>query len=252
MKESSIVITVLIASWMNVQGQSVTSSNVVGTVPGKQIDIKSGTRSIITELPVKKGEPEGDVYLNSDWALADLTLSNNADILKGLPVKLNLQRVEFEINVNNQIKVLPGSRVREFLLLQTNGLKKKYVNGNAYKLNGAAVDGFLHRIETNIAEQKLNTSPWQLFVRQQLTIIASNYNAALDMGNRSDRFVKTESILLEKGGVLYETKAAKKNFVKIFTGNEETVRKFIKEKKINPKKREDLIILVMFLNDNQI
>lgn len=234
MKRTSFIIFCLLST-SKLFGQQLP----MGTVAGSSLDMRTTAYGYINQLKARPAETLGDVYLNEDWLLADIELNNGNTVLKNIPVKINLQTSELEIKHQNQVKVLPSGKVKVFRLLMTNGTVEKFVNARAYKLDNTPLNGFL---------QSIDSGKWELLVRPEVKLVKSNYNQALDIGERNDKYVKGETLYLAKDNQLYETRLSRQKFVKNFSGSEDVVSAFIKEHNINIKKVEDLRVLVGFLN----
>lgn len=234
-KKSITIPALLCITLANAYGQQ----SVMGNIPGKLIDVKTGSNAVVTQLAMAPPTTNGDVYLHSDWALANITLSDEKTQLTGYPVKLDLKTNNLEIRYDNQVKLLPARRIREFVLLRNNGVREKFVNASKYVLNESPIEGFLHVVDTG---------KWALLKKTDLKMIESSYNAALDVGQRDHRLVKDERSFFSRGNTLYEIDLSLKKFCKQFIGHESAISKFIKEEKLSLKKADDLHALLVFLN----
>jgi hypothetical protein len=212
-------------------------AQVVGNMPGKGLDIQTSPGGFVTQLPPAKPEAKGDVYLNSDWTLADITLVNAQTVLSGHFVRVDLSTNDLEINVKDQIKVLVGAKVQSFVLNDASRGRIKYINGQDYSFDGVKTTGFLRVIEDG---------EWKLVEKTSLKLVKANYVASLDAGVREDRLVKEKIYFLAKEGKLYEVHPSIKKFANQFGEKADDLVKYIKENKLNLKQEDDLKRLLEF------
>jgi hypothetical protein len=217
-----------------------TNAQIMGDVPGKGLDMQTGPGGFVTQLPMAERETKGDVYLNSEWSTADIKVYGQQNELKQFRMRVDLNSNEIEINAQNQIKVLQGNRVERFQIVNSkDGAVEKYVNAKRYKLKGIQYHGFMKMIDS---------AKWQLLVKPQLKLIKSNYVAALDAGENSDKWVKEDIFFFAKDTTLYEVYSSAKKFTVQFDEDAEKVQSFIKMNKINLKQPTDLFKVITFLN----
>lgn len=236
MKNSlSILLGFLSISILTIHAQP----NIMGTVAGKNVQIQSAANGVVTSLPLAPAETVGEVYLDSYWRSADITLTDQTE-LKGYPIKVNFKTSDLEIQYERQTKVLPGSRVSHFAILNADGSMDKYINGKNHLLNNVPVRGFL---------QVLDSGKWSLLKKTDIKIIEASYNPALAVGQRDNQIVKSEASFLSHGNMLYELDGSAKKFSKQFAGHEAAISKFMKEEKINLKKTDGAAALLRFLNE---
>lgn len=237
MKQTTLALALACITLVNTFGQQST----FGTLAGKPVDVKTGSGTVLTQLPMAPPKTNGDVYLHSDWMLASLSLVGETEVLEALPIRLDLQTNSFEIQYQGEVKMLPGVRVSHFILHWNDGRKEKYVNGKNYRLNNEPVGGFLKIVEDG---------KWMLLVQKQLKVLEASYNPALDVGKKDNEYVKDDTSFLSKNNTLYEVELPAKKFCKQFLGHEKTISQFIKEERINLRKGADLIKMLAFLDYN--
>ncbi len=210
---------------------------VVGNMPGKGLDIQTSPGGFVTQLPPAKHEAKGDVYLNSEWTLADITLVNAETTLSGYFARVDLSTNDLELKVKDQIKVLIAAKVQSFVLNDVSQGRVKYVNGHDYTFDETKVDGFLRVIEDG---------EWKLFEKTSLKLVKANYVASLDAGVREDRLIKDKVYYLANGDRLYEVRSSAKKFASQFGEKYDDLMKYIKENKLNLKQEDDLKKLMQF------
>lgn len=212
-------------------------AQVVGNMPGKGLDIQTSPGGFVTQLPPAKPEAKGDVYLNNDWTLADITLVNAETVLTGYFVRVDLSTNDLELNVKDQVKILVASKVQSFVLNNASSGRVKYINGQYYSFNGVKTNGFLRVIEDG---------EWKLLEKTSLKLVKANYVASLDAGVREDRLVKEKIYYLTKEDKLYEVRSSVKKFANQFGDKSNDLEKYIKANKLNLKQEGDLRKLLEF------
>lgn len=238
MKRNIIIFTLLLQHFASI------AQSVVGNVPGKGMDIQSGPGGFVSQLPPAPSEPKGDVYMNSDWSVADLTLYNDTE-LKDLRVRLDLSKNEFEINHDGKVKVLEGTRVKNFSLLSAQtGKRETFQNAKTFKVDGVPIIGFLRAVDA--------TDQMQLVGKTDLKLIQAAYVAALDAGTKKDKLVKRETYFFAKNSNLYEVLPNANKFSAQFGENSDEVKEFIKSNKLSLKNEDHLRALLGFLSKQAI
>jgi hypothetical protein len=221
-----------------------TLAQTVGNLPGKGMDAQTYRGGFITQLPPAPREQKGDVYLTSDWVKADFTLENDTE-LKEISTRLDLNRNEFEINYEGNIRILAGSRVRKFSSFSSqSGSIAVYQNAKDFKLNGVPPVGFLREIE---AENEM-----ALFGKTNLKLIEASYVAALDAGTKDDKLVKRETYFFAKNATLYEVLGNASKFAAQFGEQGDEIKGFIKANKLSLKNEDHLKVLLAFLSKQPI
>lgn len=214
-------------------------TQVVGNMPGKGLDIQTLPGGFVTQLPPAQAETKGDVYLITDWALADITLTNSESVLSGYFVRVDLSTNNIELKVEDQIKVLVGNKVQSFILNDVLLGHAKYINVQEYSLNGIKMNGFFRVIEDK---------EWKLLEKTTLKLVKANYVASLDAGVREDRLIKEKTYFLAKENKLYEVRSSAKKFASQFGEKSDDLMKYIKGNNINLKQENDLRKLLEFFS----
>ena len=189
----------------------------------------------ITQLPLAPPQTEGDYYLENAWLRGNVLLRDSS-LLEAIYFKYNLKENNFEIRTESEVKVLPGFRAKSFEWIgNQNPRDGLYINAADYDCSGTKLNSFL---------KVTNTGDYVIVKRGELKIIPSNYNAALNIGERNDRIVKDEAYYLLHGNKLMRVDSNKKKFtadLKIFSGHD--LSSFMKENKVDPKNINDLYLV---------
>jgi hypothetical protein len=213
----------------------------MGSTGGSRIFLKPGAYAFVTELPPAPGQTVGDYYLEDEWLLGNVLLTDSLK-LESLYFRYNLKDDVLEIRTDSDVKVLPGRRVLRFDWRQNQSLLDgEYLRADGYELNATHLDGFLKVIQSG---------EYSLVSGHEFRLIPGNYNTALNVGERNDRIVKEEVYYIMCKRRLLKVDANKKKFaeeLEKFTNRE--WKEYMKSKKVNPKEVEDLLLMTNALNE---
>ena len=234
----TITVILLLLTAFNIHAQTV------GGVPAKGLDMQTNSGGFVTQLPMAPAETKGDVYLNNQWFATDITLANKSK-LKGFLTRLNLETNQLQINVNDQIRVLSFKEVSSFSWLDGNlGDTVHFVSGKDYRKNGVPIDGFF---------QILKTGTWTLLSKPTLVLIKNTYVAALDAGERNNKWVKRDELYILNQTQLFNTNLSKNKFISQFPSDlQGAIKDFQSSKKIGNKNLGDLLLITDYLNSSKI
>ena len=87
-----------------------------------------------------------------------------------------------------------------------------------------------------------------LYNEYEIIINRSNYNSALDVGDKNDKFVLKEHLYMIKGDRLIEIDK-KRKILDFFADKKGEITEFIKQEKISYKDKEDMAKLVEYYNE---
>ena len=184
----------------------------------------------------RKKSQIGSYYLNEEWRKADIYMVIDSSIVRDIETRIDLRSNELEVKYKGDIKVLPSFRIRSVMFTEANSL--------------FVTETFLKSSQKGFYEVLVDDEN-SLLRKYDTKLQPSNYNIQLDAGNKSSKIIKQQSYFVfnDLGIVkLAKTKSKlKKQLIK-----QTEVFNFIDENKINPKKEQNLISLVNFLNKNHL
>lgn len=225
-----------------------TAQPTVGSSPAGGLDMNTSIGGFIQAIDVSDYKPQGNVYLPSNWAVANLGLKNGRAI-NGILVRVNLQTDKIEIKDNSKIKIFSLWDTEYIdLIVRSDSSTRYYNNPFSWKYKDMApVVGLFRFIEANQEE----TKSWRIVERSFLKTTESTYIKALDAGTPSDRLEVVSEYYIENNSFLYKTSEGKKKFIQglgLKSQIEIEVGEFIKTNKINHKEINDLSRIVAYLN----
>jgi hypothetical protein len=218
---------------IKVSGQTYTGGD-----PGKGSQMSTVPGGIVQEFGLTEPNTVGNTYLYDDWLMGDIVLSDDKSI-KNLPLRYDLYNNGVEIKTIDQIKFIPGIRVKKIDLY--------LVTGEVVRLMSPLP---IIRVNPNVESTFLEVQTigvWSLYKQTYLAIIKGNYNAALDLGERDNKIIKKSKYIIIKEDKVVLVEMNKKKFSKNFE-NQKEVFSFLKDRRLNLKYEEDLHKLLAFLN----
>ena len=96
--------------------------------------------------------------------------------------------------------------------------------------------------------EPLVTGKVSLYNKPDLEFYRANYNAAMDVGNRNDRYVVKEQLYLFREGKIIDVSKAGKKIMDSFQDHADEVKAYAKSNQLSFKKKEDLTKIVAFYN----
>lgn len=201
----------------------------------KVVVIKGGSIQTMS-IQSKPKETKGSYYYNSEWYTGTIKMFSG-EMIQSYPLKYDMKMNQIDIKVNESVKFISIGAVKEITWLKPNGQSEILRNLSTYKnLEGY---GFL----SILAEGNLS-----LFKKTELSLLDANYNAALDVGTQSDKYVKKEKYYIKKGDKIVQIKKKKKKIIKIFNEKAEKVELYASENKLNFKDDPDLKKIFNYYN----
>ncbi len=216
---------------INAQTNIVNSTNNTFAPFGGKIE----TFSKINEVLYNK-KIIGSFYLDTIWHASNLYLIKDSIIIKNIKTRLDLRNNTVEILHNNIVKILHSNEIRSIFYPNTNSI---YLTESSLK---GCPSGFYKILINN------NTA---LLCKYDSKLKRSNYNPTLDTGNRDDHLIKTKTYYISNGIKSIVLENLKSKFKKRFKENND-VRAYLENNKFNPRNENDLILLVNYINDNNI
>ena len=181
---------------------------------------------------------EGTNYLNEEWFKGDIYLKNTEVVLKGYPLRYNLDEQYLELNTKLGIKIVPLHLLSSFRVADGKRPRVNFVNCSNYQY----LDGFT---ALNGIFEIIVGGEYQLLAYKQLKLIRANYAPTVDMGYKNDRWVVRERFYYVKEGLVYPMPQSKKEF--LHTMNMEGLADFMRKNKHKLKEREDLVAIFEFM-----
>lgn len=199
-----------------------------------KLNVNTAAGGIVETKQLPVSEVSGTIYLDEAWSLGTIYLKNES-VLNDVRLRYDMEKNQFELDHGPHVRVLAGAFVSHFEHKDAKGQWKYYDSYVSFPGLGQINEGFFERI--------VDGNPG-LFLKSEIEIIKPSYLAALDVGERSTRYVKNEIFYLLINGTTRELPKKKKEFYALFGEHTEVIKEFVKANNINLKQREGLIKVI--------
>ncbi len=179
----------------------------------------------------------GNPYLDQRWSISSLSLYENERQIDGNWTRFNIVNYEFEIRTESGVGVLPASRVKNVVLIDSVTKKPRaYVNFREIPDPSKKVKKGFYEV--------LVDGNLKLFKQIDIEVLLPTYNAALNVGSKDYKMIRKEKFLyFDK-----EISVVKRKTLESI-GN--SAKSFMKSQETDIEKEEDLIKLFNFINASQ-
>lgn len=198
---------------------------------GSGTDMLSGTTGMITSLPPAPGVV-GDAFLNNNFSESNLLMYEGERIVSGYRVKYDILKDDFYLMHKNSIRVLSGSAVRNFLMIDSlTGVKSFFINGKQLKdIKGTELSGFYEVVVDG---------PSALLKKVSAEVMDADFHPALNIGSKDHRVIKKTGFFFCVDNVVQKMPSAK-NISTAFPDQADVMTTFIKSNGLSLKEQGDL------------
>lgn len=188
---------------------------------------------VVKKQPVQK---DGVFYLDENFYISELT-SYSLGKMKDVPVRFDLFTNQFEIAIKSLRYNLKADHVKKFSWYNTQLLRKvNYVNVLEVQTD-KKIKGFFEVIYEGQAS---------LFFHQEIAYYGGTQSPSVNNNAGSESINKIASYYISNGKKAYKVGKGKKKNQKIFQDHQIQVAKYMKENKLNLKKKSHLIAIVKY------
>jgi len=188
------------------------------------------------ELPLKPTTVES-LYLTDEWVMGIVVLKPDYK-LENAQMKYDIKNNALELYTQSGIKLAPAAKLQSFSYFYKTD-KHLYLDADALKING--LTGLVDEVV------KGNAS---LYSKPYLRKIPSNYNAALNVGDPSDKFQLEEALFLVMNQKAYDITKTGKKMLNYFGDKSATIESYVKQNRLSYKEKNDIIKIVEEFNRN--
>ncbi len=201
------------------------------------LNIGGSTFVYKNEIPLVKPQTVGSTYLDEDWTLAAIVLSDGS-ILRGLNIRIEVEQNQVEINYDGNVRHLDLTRVERIELGDSAKSEWILCDARRYAVDAEPLKGiaWVHRGTT-----------YNLVKQVYIEVLRANYNVALDVGSRADRKLQREKLYVDSGKGLVPVKGSSRRFAQRLGIDKERALLIISEHDLDLSVESDLITLVDLL-----
>lgn len=177
---------------------------------------------------------DGSQYLNEQWTTGIITM-NDGSTIDSISLRLNAYKSQMHyLNNGKEYSIGSPENIKEIKMGNRTFIYCAYKEGGYVSHNYFEV----------LVEGKA-----KLLVLYKVVKIASNYNSALDVGNKNDRLELKENYYIKVGDSIFANDKKGKNLFDSLGDKSDLLKKTIEEEKLSFKKREDLARMIARVNE---
>ncbi|MCB8994176.1 MAG: hypothetical protein H6538_01055 [Bacteroidales bacterium] len=213
----------------NAQVSSVGATNVVINLN----DNPAWSRVFVTDRPTVSNSMSGTPFINNDWQLADIVVSDDKGEIKAVPCRIDAKANLIEINQGGVVKVLHSMNTKSIAFKTTNEV---FITNKTLGIPDPV--GFY---------KVIYDSKSSLLCYYSTKTIEGAYNPVLDAGIKEDKLVVEKTYYIFRDGKLTRLENKRGKLVKQFSDQPE-IAEYIKENRITPNEELDLMKLITFID----
>jgi hypothetical protein len=195
---------------------------------------------VLNELRLPAPGVVGTFYLTDTWNTGNVHLGGNR-VLKGFPLKYDLEHNLLEIKADSQVRVCPAGQLERFEWTDAvTGNRRVFLNGVPYTYPGG-------QRATGVLEL-LTDGGLQLLAQARTDVQPPTYTPAVDMGRREARVEVKEKLWVATQKALREWPARGDKNAVLFGAHAEKVMAFVKTNRLKFNRRDDAARIVAYYN----
>ncbi len=197
----------------------VFSINVYSQNPNDNIINFSGGAISIANIESKPNKTLGSVYYNDEWQKGNIFLFDGSEI-KGYLLKYDIKNQQLEIKIKNDIKILNGAVVKNFSWVDMYGNVEFISNVSNYKGDGSGFYSVIYDGKKTLLK------------KIGIQIIESNYNTAIDVGNKNSTYSKKMVYYFIDKNKIRKVRKGKKAILRLLEDKKDEIAVFAKDNKL--------------------
>lgn len=209
---------------------------------GRIIDSSTDQKEVLAAFDIRLLGKEGKFFLDDDWGLGEIHFRSGL-VVKDFPVRYDIQYNLLEIRIKDVIKVLPLGKIEHYEAINPqNGEKEFYKSCRDYRTaDGPSLSG-LCKYYTN--------GKYTLITNYNYSLKDPDYIKPLDVGNKERKLFIMDDSYLVIDNTAYPLTSSKKEIISFFGSDSDKAKTFIDEEKLNPRRMEDLRLIVDHLSND--
>lgn len=209
---------------------------------GSVLDKSTNPGEVLVEFDDRESTVLGDHFLFREWFPGDVILSSGTTVTNQ-KINYDIQSDRLEINLENQVKIVPASKLGYFVVIDSGQNRARIFRGcNNFTMDDhVPLEGICEVVDSNY---------FGLVIKYSSEIKKATYVPALDMGNQNAQVIQQEQYFLSFGNRITPLPRKKSEFIKLYYPRVDDVERYIKENKLNHKNRMDLLKILTYLNNS--
>ena len=203
------------------------------------LDKSTNPGEVLVEFDNRWADIKGSYYLLKDWQIGDMVLNSGISV-RDQWINYDFEYDNLEVKLENHIKVIPLWSIDNFIV-------KPHVDDT--RLFQPCYDYLLENsIPLAGVCEVLDSNYFGLIIKYTSDIKEATYVPALDMGKKEDEIIVKKKYYLTFGNSAIEIPKKEKCFYDLYAPYKDSLNYFVKEKKLNFKNKEDLKMILNYLN----
>lgn len=196
------------------------------------VQLPPGNNKILTEEPTPG--VVGSPYLQDGWSKGSVNTSNGK-IIDNLNLRYDVYKKEIQFQADNKIYILSSPDSLNSVIIGS----RRFIYLSFKDKKTMQKDYF---------EELSPVNKSQLLMRHTVRIIKSNYNKALNVGNKDDRFEHRSYYYIRKGNVIALIDKKGNSFFTLFAESSQELKKYVQQNSLSFSNREDIEQIVTYCN----
>jgi len=181
------------------------------------------------------------LFLSEDWNEGEILFSDGT-LVKEYPIRYDLRGEKIEARFDSDVLVQSIKKISWFKMMNNKTGKMEMFTNAAGIMNEDDIP--LEGICRQDAQGEVSYITNFFF-----TVKEPDYNPrAMGSGSTEPSYYVRHKPYLCKDGVVYQKPASKKTLSKVFGSESNKAISYVKEEKLNPKKEEDMEVLLNYMN----
>ncbi|MGM0565371.1 MAG: hypothetical protein ACQESX_01325 [Bacteroidota bacterium] len=195
--------------------------------------VRSSFTIISDPFKEKLKKYDGTPYMDEDFKPAEIKVKFKNEPARNLKMRYNVYAQQFEIKSDEQLYGMTKTE------------KVDYVKMGSRKFIFAKENNNLQ-----VFEQLTQDGHARLLIKHKCMFKPSNYNAALDAGNRNPYFYHDNDYYLQLGEEEpFEIKRRRKKVISALNSKQDEIKNYFKSNNLSAKSENDLIKVIHYYND---
>jgi len=195
----------------------------------------SGGASTVLEIPVRPADMVGSVYYNEVWYIGIINLFDGR-VIKGYGLKYDIKSQYVEIKTDDGIKILPVGLIENITWRDVNGKEETLINWSNIEVSETGFYSVIYDGQKSVIK------------KIGLQIIDSNYNVAMDVGSKDNKYTQKNDYFFVENGKVKKTRKKRKEVLVFLADRKDQISDYAKENNLRYSSDDDLKKIFSYYN----